>query len=123
MDSANPEMSIGPYRWLRADHGQPGHCHGTEDPGKEVKLGSYEVRFLIARSSPNEVEEVGLLIAALEKEAGLVPTTATAVRSPQSGLTSRNRAKWAKVANFAETKAGFSLQSRLHGGEGGILLG
>ena len=59
-------------------------------------------------------------IAAAEKKARLVRATATAVRSLQSGLTSRNREKWAKFASLAETKAGFSLQFRLHGGGRGI---
>lgn len=99
------------------DKGQTGYRQGTRGPRKEVKLGSSEVRFLIAKCSPNEIKDVGLPIAAAEKKLGLVRATATVVRSPQSGLTSRNREKWAKFASLAEARARFSLQYRLHGGE------
>ena len=42
------------------------------------------------------------------------------VRSLQSGLSSRNREKWAEFASFERNEGKNSLQFRLHGGEGGI---
>ena len=44
------------------------------------------------------------------------------VRSLQSGLSSRNREKWAEFASFERNEGKNSLQFRLHGGEGGILM-
>jgi hypothetical protein len=57
----------------------------------EVKSPSLTDRFVIASASPWNFDEVGLLIAASEKKAGLVRAAATVVRSLKCGLSSENR--------------------------------
>ncbi len=59
---------------------------------------------------------------ACREKAGLMRADAKEVRSLQSGLSSRNREKWAEFASFERNEGTNSLQFRLHGGEGGIVL-
>ena len=56
----------------------------------------------------------------LEKNQGSGHLRRRAVRSLQSGLSAKNREKWACFAYFGVRFGGISLHSRLHGGEGGI---
>jgi hypothetical protein len=68
----------------------------------------------------SESVQVGPLISAPEKTARSTSSSAKAVRSPQSDLSSRNCEKWPYFAAFQGDKDGNSLRFRLGGGEGVI---
>lgn len=56
------------------------------------------------------------------EKGGCIPATAEAVHSLEPGLWSKNREIWPLFVDSAASVGGNSLQSRLSGGEGGILL-
>ena len=67
----------------------------AQDPAKEVKSGSQEVRYLITKTRPTELIKVGLGIASAEKNPGLKHTDVTEVRSLQSGFVGQQSRMWA----------------------------
>ena len=103
-------------------------CHSTTTlVGRELTHNksspcSQCIRLSIAECSLQDLLQVGLLMAASEKEGGRNQPSLPAVHSLQSGLASKNREKWAEFAHLVESKGRNSLQSRLSGGESGILL-
>src|SRR5580692_9281535 len=89
-------------------------------PTKSIR--DSRIRALIALHSPNAVPETGLLMCPPEKSRPLTCFVGSAVSSLQSGLSGKNREIRACFVYSAASRDGNSLQSRLRGGEGGILL-